>query len=299
MIATGGTISTSAGADGVKRPSHSGRELIGSLGDEFGVAIDIVELAAKDSSALVPADWDRIAAAVASAVDGGADGVVVTHGTDSMEETALWLDLTLDTAAPVVLTGSQLPADDPDADGPANLADAVGLAAEPEAGGRGVLVCLGGEVLAAVGLHKVGPVAPSGFAGALAADRPRLTVGAASAATAPRVDIVAAYPGADGAAFDGCVAAGARGIVLEAMGAGNAGPAVVEAVRRLCASGVAVVVSTRVPFGAVGAEYGPGAELVAAGAVMATSLRPPQARVLLMGVLAAGLDVAETFARWG
>ncbi|MCB0928219.1 MAG: asparaginase [Mycolicibacterium insubricum] len=301
VIATGGTIATTTGGDGVKRPARSGAELAAVVDPELlgEVDLDTVDLMSVDSSALLPADWDRIAEAVTAAADDGADGVVVTHGTDSMEETALWLDLTLDVAIPVVLSGAQRSTDDPEPDGPANLTDAIGLAAEPAVADRGVLVCLGGEVLAAHGLHKVGPVAPSGFAGAPAADRPRLSVGRVSAAAAPRVDIVAAYPGADGAGMDGCVAAGASGIVLEAMGSGNAGPDVVAAVARHCAAGVAVVVSTRVPFCAVGADYGPGSALVAAGAVMVAQLRPPQARVLLMATLAAGRDVRETLSRWG
>lgn len=299
VIATGGTIATSTGADGIKHPAHSGADLVAATAADLGVQIDTVELAALDSSALTPADWDRMRAAVTTAVEAGADGIVITHGTDTMEETALWLDLTTDTAVPVVLTGAQYSADDPEADGPANLADAIALAAEPDAAGRGVLLCMGSEVLAAHGLHKVGPVAPSGFAGALAAGRARLSVGAVSATAAPRVDIVAAYPGADGAALDGCVAAGAHGIVLEAMGAGNAGSAIVEAVARHCADGVSVAVSTRVPFGAVGADYGPGRALVEAGAVMVPRLRPPQARVLLMATLAAGLPVPQTITEWG
>lgn len=301
VIATGGTIATTTGADGVKRPARSGAELAAVVDPDLiaDVEVDTLELMNVDSSALLPADWDRIAEAITAAAGAGFDGIVVTHGTDSMEETALWLDLTLDVAVPVVLTGAQHSADDPASDGPANLTDAIGLAAEPAVADRGVLVCLGGEVLAAHGLHKVGPVAPSGFAGALAADRPRLFVGTVAAAAAPRVDIVAAYPGADGAAMDGCVAAGASGIVLEAMGSGNAGPEVVAAVARHCATGIAVAVSTRVPFCGVGADYGPGAALVEAGAVMVAQLRPPQARVLMMATLAAGRDVAATFARWG
>jgi L-asparaginase len=107
------------------------------------------------------------------------------------------------------------------------------------------------------------------------------------------------YPGVDAVPIDGCVAAGARGVVLEALGAGNAPQAIVEAVRRHRRSGVSVVVSTRVPGGRVSPHYGPGRELSDAGAVFVSHLRPAQARVLLMAALAGGSPVEDVFARWG
>ena len=292
-MTTGGTIASIADDSGVLRPARTGADL---LGDAYREDVEVVDVTAKDSSQLSVADWDTITAAITAAVERTADGVVVTHGTDTLEETALWLELTYDGAAPVVLTGAAKSADAPDADGPANLRDAIALAGRADARGLGVLISFGGAVLAPLGTQKIA----GGF------DGPRVTdgkehpfLGVVSAASAPRVDVVACYVGADATALDACVAAGARGVVLEALGSGNAPGAVIHAVRRHCAAGVAVAVSTRVPGGRVGAHYGPGKELADAGAVMVQRLRPPQARVLLMAALATGSAVGEVFARWG
>ncbi|MCX8558636.1 asparaginase [Mycolicibacterium mucogenicum] len=301
VIATGGTIATSTDQHRIARPTRSATDLVHGLDTE--AQVDTVDLLSVDSSELTPADWDRIAAAVRAA--GDADGIVITHGTDTMEETSLWLDITYDGAVPVVLTGAMRSSDAPDADGPANLRDAITVAASASARDLGVLVSMAGQVWQPLGVTKaghgllgtaVGSVRDGSFVPDGVKQRPRL--GALSAASAPRVDIAAAYAGSDALAMDAFAAAGAGGLVLESLGSGNAGSKVLAGVQRLCAAGVAVAIATRVPGARVTSGYGPGRALLDAGAVSAGGLRAAQARVLLMAALAADTPVADLFAEW-
>ncbi|HLR99721.1 asparaginase [Mycolicibacillus parakoreensis] len=307
VITTGGTIATSADERGVLRPTRTGADLVAGAATPAGLDVVVTDLLARDSAALTPADWQTITSAVSDAA--GRGPVVLTHGTDSIEETALWLELAYAGTAPVVITGAQRGGDAPDADGPGNLADALTVAADPAAAGRGVLVCFAGRILTPLGLQKASTTELGCYTGQVVgtvaahtvrftADPPRPRLDRAPAGP-PRVDIVAAYPGADAVALAACVSAGAAAVVLEGLGCGNAGPDLIDGVRAAVDTGVAVVVSTRVPHGGVEPRYAPGHALLAAGAVLAERLRPPQTRVLVMAALAAGTPVDEAVRRWG
>ncbi|NAZ77137.1 asparaginase [Kineococcus sp. T13] len=301
VVTTGGTIASTRDERGVSAPSLSGADVLGDAGERAGVAVRTVEALHADSSTLSLEQVALVRAACAAALAGeDVRGVVVLHGTDSLEETAYLLDLHHDDERPVVLTGAQRTADDPDGDAAANVLAALRTAADPAARGQGVLVAFGGRVLPAAGTTKRHTTALDAFA---APDPPGRGPALAwrPGAPWPRVDVVAVHPGADGALVDAAVALGARGLVLAALGSGNTTDAVVDAVRRACAAGVAVVVTTRVPDGPVATTYGGGGgghDLAAAGAVGAGRLRAGQARVLLAVLLRAGADRARVGAEF-
>ncbi|MCC3295867.1 asparaginase [Arthrobacter sp. zg-Y411] len=249
-------------------------------------------------------------AASAAVAQEDVDGVVVTHGTDTMEETAFLLDLVHAGSKPVVFTGAQQPADSANPDGPQNLAEAVEAAAEKQLHGTGVLISFAGTVRTARGARKAHTTAASPFAGgtevahlagndvvvAARPDRcPPLPLPGA-AFDAARVEIITAYPGATPNLLRHAAADGAQAVVLAGTGIGNAGPGFAEAVADLTGAGVHVILASRTPWGPVIPTYGNGGgkDLVRAGAVTARTLNPFQSRILAALLLA--LDPSpETF----
>jgi L-asparaginase len=245
--------------------------------------------------------------------DPAVDGIVVTHGTDTLEESAFLLDLFHDDRRPVVFTGAQKPLDAQDGDAAGNLYDALLTAAT----GRdiGAVIVFAGLVFAARGTVKKHTLDARAFGDPDGLPLGRVEFGRVSwgrrrarpvalplparHAAAPRVDILMHHSDGDAVLFDACLAAGARGIVVSGTGAGNANPEVAEAVRRATADGVLVAVSTRVAAGAVAPLYtgGGAVDLVAGGAQLAGLLRPGQTRIALLAALLAtphGGDARET-----
>jgi L-asparaginase len=242
-------------------------------------------------------------AAAGAAADG--DGVVVTHGTDTLEETAFLCDLVHDGEAPVVFTGAIRPASDPGADGPANLLAAAAVAAEPAARGLGTIVCFGGELHAARWVRKVRTTSPLAFGSPACGsigwvDEERVTVALRPVRFGPlapanldaRVPVLAFGLGDRGEAV-AAVADGAEGLVAVLLGAGHAHPDLLAALDDVAAAQPVVAAVRPVQGRVLHETYGfPGSErdLRASRLVPAGALSPAAARMLLLAALGAGLD---------
>jgi L-asparaginase len=310
VLTTGGTIASLPDpATGAKRPAVSGAELVASVPGLAEVAdVRVEEVAAESSWNLTPAHMLAVARRANEALAGGdVDGLVVTHGTDTVEETAFLTDLTLSADRPVVFTAAMRSPDEPSADGPRNLLNAVRVAAAPEARGAGAVVALNDEIHAARWVRKLDTGLTGAFGSPRHAALGRVTPTELELGTLPprgftiepanelshEVALVSAYPGTDGAAMVAVVeATDAAGLVVEGTGSGNVPGSAEAGIRAVVERGLPVVVATRVPGGSSGSGYGSpggGARLRELGAVTAGPLSAGKARLLLMVLLAGGL----------
>jgi L-asparaginase len=313
VVSTGGTISMRPDPDtGKLVPAMSGDEIVAMLDLDDAPPLELDEVAHVPSFDVHGELALEIARRARDHATAGS-GVVVTHGTDTMEETVWLVDRLLPPGTPpVVLTGAQRGASEPDADGPRNFRSAIRAAAAPEARGRGAMICFDGELHAArearkvhtAGVHAFGS---PGYGPIGVVDGARVAFHRAPdrrpplpdpVRPLPRVDLIRLYAGADAVFLRASVEAGARAIVLECTGRGNANEQVVPGVRDAVAAGVPVVCASRCHEGRVEPVYGRGGgqDLAEAGAWFAGDLAGPKARVLLQLALAAGVDAAEALA---
>jgi len=312
ILATGGTIAGSADDAGSAARYRAGAVPIdqllaaSKLGLERIANVRAEQVAQIDSKDLTFDVWEKLVARIRHWVDvEHVDGVVITHGTDTLEETAMLLHLTQQTDTPIVITAAMRPSTSLSADGPLNLLNAVRLAASPAARGRGVLVALNQRVHAARDVQKghtyaveafVSPdMGPLGFVLDTQVQFQRAARPLAApdvlpmppAGQWPWVEVVASYAQPDARLIDALVAAGVKGLVIAATGAGSIHTNLEAALDRAGQQGVFVLRSTRTGAGVVPAQ--PDGQ----GWASSGSLNPYKARVLLTLLLASGRAQAE------
>jgi L-asparaginase len=310
IVAAGGTIAMSGEH---ARPALAAEDLVaavpglGSLRD-----LEVSSHANLPGAHMTLADTFGLAREAIAGAEAGR-GVVVTHGTDTLEESAYLCDLLYDGDPPIVFTGAIRPASTTGADGPANLLDAVAVAGSAAATGLGVVVSFGGEIHAARSVRKVDSTSPVPFGSPQAGPIGRIDEGRPTFWARPtrhdalpsdrldgRVPILTAAIGEDGALARAALASGVDGVVAVALGAGHLPPPMLKA---LSAAPVPVVATSRSERGSIlrstyGFE-GSEADLRAAGIVAAGLLSPAAARIKLLACLGAGLDrsaIAAAFA---
>ena len=308
ILFTGGTISMQRDpAAGGNVPTHGGEALV-----RLAPGIERIAPFRIEDWARMPAchfDHDRLWAMRERvrevAESGEAGGIVITHGTDILEEAAYLLDRTLDRRVPVVITGAMRTSSDDGWDGPRNLRDAVAVAASPSSADRGAMVVFAGQVFAGRAAAKSHATDIEAFSAPHAGPIGRVAEGAVAYAAMPepppapvrpdslraRVAHVPMVVGDDGALLD-LVRPAHDGVVIEAFGSGNVPPGAVAAIGRWLGEGKPVVLASRCWWGRVTPVYafdGGGARTTAMGAIPAGPRTPSQARMELAIALSAGV----------
>lgn len=324
ILATGGTIAgagTGGGAE-YKSGQFKVEDLVAAVpGLDKLANIDGEQVANIGSQDMNDQVWLKLAArANALLARDEVDGIVITHGTDTMEETAYFLDLTVKTNKPIVLVGSMRPATAISADGPGNLADAVATAVSPGARGRGVLVVMDDNIFSARDVTKSNTTslgtfhAPERGKTGMVVEGSKVTwfdpsdkrhtmkseFSVAGKTALPRVDIIYAHSNMDAALIDAALQSGAKGLVIAGVGDGNMSTSALEAVTRAAKQGIPVVRSTRLESGMVlrNAEVNDDEH----GLVASGELNPGKSRVLLQLALLtprhSAADVQRMFSQY-
>lgn len=307
LVTTGGTIASKREPDsGHVNASVTGSELRAMLHDPLdGIDIVIDEFSNVGSYAIdLPLSF-ALARHVAKRIQEGFDGVVVTHGTDTMEESAFMADLLLPNDKPVVFTGAQRAADQPDTDGPSNITDSIRLAASEAARGLGAMICFEQEFHAARDVTKSHSSRTDTFLsyehgklGEVDGDRivvhrrPVLRRTYEATKIVADVELIKLAMGTSDRYLGFAAQNGAKAIVLEGFGRGNATPSVTATAISLVRGGLPVIMTSRCQRGRVKPIYGNGGgkTLSDGGVIFAGDLSGPKARVLVAVLLGMGFD---------
>jgi L-asparaginase len=315
ILATGGTIA-GASASGTQAGYTSGQVTIGAMIKAVPDLSKVAKITGEQVSNVGSQDMSfdillRLARRIEElAEDTPVDGIVVTHGTDTMEESAYFLNLLLKTKKPVVLVGSMRPSTAVSADGPLNIFNAVSVATDPNARGRGVMMVMNDQIHDAQSLIKTSTTAVETFQSPLRGllgislygkntfyRMPHQKYGKNSEFSVddikslPRVDIVYGCTDMPADLIDASVARGAKGIVIAGVGNGNMTKAALEAAAKAVKAGVIVVRSTRATQGIVGRNVEVNDDEY--GFVASESLNPQKARVLLSVALTEFSDAKQ------
>jgi L-asparaginase len=297
LLDAGGTISSRPDRDGALAASNAPNRLEAMVprGD---IPVRTRQVHSGLSEEMSVTDMAMIVAAViAAGLDPDVDGIVVAHGTDIMEEVAFLADLMITRSKPVVFTGAQRAERRGRFDGTRNLRDAISAAASPAMVGTGVVIAFAGRLIPARQAVKGHTADARAFRSRDGQEgkvmgRVALPPPPASRATplplvtpSGSVELIALSAGSTGALIGAAVTLGLQGLVLCALGRGNAGSAVIEAVRAAVAAGVVVIVASRCPEGRTAPDYATGLALERAGAIFAGDLGSSQARMLLAALL--------------
>jgi L-asparaginase len=314
VVATGGTIASLADPDtGAVRPAVGAEDLVrGVPGLEAFGPIVVEEVDWVNGWNVTPPTMLEVARRTAAALsEDSVDGVVVTHGTDTVEETAFLCDVTVASEKPVAFAAAMRSGNEIAADGPRNLLNAAQVASDPAAAGVGAVLVLNDEVHAARWARKQDSFRVSAFTspghgpiGFVTPGAARIRAGAARRVTVGTPDaldhavpIVQTYTGMEEDLIESVLdATGAAGLVLEGTGLGNVPGSAERGIRAALARGLPVVVATRVPTGGTGAVYGGpggGVTLREHGVVQAGGLSAAKVRLLMMLLLAAGGGAEE------
>lgn len=318
VLSLGGTIFMTQDEHGLRATpdASNGADLARTLID--GVAVEHHEIANVGSPSIRPSHLTEVLARAREAVADGASGVVVTHGTDTLEESAFLLNRYWDLDASLVLTGAMRPANAPGADGPANLRDAVRTACAPSARGLGVLAVFDALVHLADRVTKTSsrsvdafasePSGPVALVGEEDVHHVYLPTRRDAVIGGDMPDVLATVPvfspgiGDDLELLDALPIGAVDGLVINGVGMGHVPAPAVPRLRALIDAGVPVVVATRVATGGTSTRHYdyPGSEvdLIENGAVMAGALPAQKARLLLQALLADGADVERVRAEF-